>query len=609
MKNYLKLLKFGSPIQPTVIGYALFSLLSTVFSLLNFTLLIPVLDLLFNSPNRIIEKTIPKFSFSISYFQSMFQYYFNLILTTEGKLGALKFTCLLIVASVLLTNLFKYLAQRTMTRFSVRIIKNIRSGLFKKLLNVDIAYFANERKGNIMSAMSNDINEIEHSVVSTLYVIAREPITLIGLLVTLFILSAKLTLFTFLLFPIAGGAMALISKKLRRDSGNAQSILGNMLSTIEETISGIKVIKVFNAKEYAYNQFDKSNEAYRKTVKSINNRRELASPVSELIGVLIVACILFYGGVLILNSNSELSPSQFIAYIAVYSQLLIPIKNLSQGYANIPRGMASAERIFKLLDAPINVKQASDAVNLNTFNSQIEFKNVGFQYSEEKKVLSNISFTIPKGAKVAFVGHSGAGKTTIADLIPRFYDVTNGEINIDGINIKKINTNSLYKAIAMVSQEAVLFNDTIANNVAFGLENISESDIVNACKIAHAHEFIEKLEHGYQTNIGDRGMKLSGGQRQRLSIARAVLKNAPILILDEATSALDSISERLIQNALDHLMQNKTAIIIAHRLSTIQNVDKIIVLEQGKIVEQGSHTQLLASNGVYKKLFEAQLGN
>jgi subfamily B ATP-binding cassette protein MsbA len=485
------------------------------------------------------------------------------------------------------------------------VVKNIRESLFKKITQLHVGYFQDQRKGDLMSSLSNDVNEIENSVVSSVQVVFREPLMIIGYIILLFTMSVKLTLFTLIVLPISGLIITTISRKLRKQAKTGQELLGNILSIIEETISGVRIVKAFNAQPYVQQKFDVQNSAYRGVLKSMWNKRELASPVSEFLGVSVVVGVLLYGGQLVLDNQSELNASEFITYIILFSQVLVPAKNISSAITNIQRGIASGERIFTILETEVNITEKPNAVELGELKDGIIYQNVSFKYAEHE-VLKNINLTIPKGKMVALVGQSGAGKSTMADLLPRFYDVTKGSILIDGVDIRDAKLASLNSMMGIVTQESILFNDTVFNNIAFGMSNVSEEAVIEAAKIANAHEFIVKMENGYHTSIGDRGGRLSGGQRQRLSIARAVLKNPPILILDEATSALDTESERLVQDAIQNLMKNRTSIVIAHRLSTIQHADLIVVMQHGEIIEIGKHADLIAQKGVYHKLSEMQ---
>lgn len=605
MKIYFKILAFARPLNRFVPKYAVLAILAVVFGLANFSLLIPLLNVIFEKVEPTKAVLEPTFNLSLDYAKQLFDYYFFQIFKLYGQSGALQFVCGIILVSVFFSNLFKYWSQRVMTNMRTYVVKNIRESLYKKITELHVGYFHNQRKGDIMSSLSNDVNEIESSVVSSVQVIFREPLMLIGYIILLFMMSVQLTLFTLIVLPISGLIITTISRRLRKDAQQGQILLGNILSIIEETISGIRIIKAFNAQKYVNNKFDEQNSKYRSILKSMWNKRELASPISEFLGVGVVVVVILYGGQLVLQNQSDLNASEFITYIILYSQILVPAKNISSALTNIQRGIASGERIFAILDTTVEIKEDNNAIELKEFKAQISYENVSFKYAE-KNVLENINLKIEKGKMIALVGASGAGKSTMADLLPRFYDVTEGAITIDGVDIRKIKLSDLNHLMGIVTQESILFNDTVFKNISFGNEQATEEQVIEAAKIANAHEFIVKLEDGYHTNIGDRGTKLSGGQRQRLSIARAVLKNPPILILDEATSALDTESERLVQEAIQNLMKNRTSVVIAHRLSTIQYADQIVVMQGGKIIEQGQHSELLALNGTYRKLSEMQ---
>ena len=605
MKIYFKLLSFAKPFNRFVPKYFILAVLAVIFGLANFTLMIPLLNVIFEKVEVVTIVAKPEFALNLDYFKAIFNFYFASIFKTYGQVGALQFVCVVIVVSVFLANLFKYWSQRVLTSMRTHVVKNIRESLFLKITSLHVGYFHSQRKGDLMSSLSNDVNEVENSVVSSVQVIFREPLMIIGYVVLLFSMSVKLTFFTLLVLPISGGVIAWISRKLRKEAEVGQGLLGEMLSIIEETISGIRIIKAFNAQQYVREKFDEQNNKYRGVLKSMWNKRELASPISEFLGISIVVLVILYGGRLVLENQSELNASEFITYIILYSQILIPAKNISTAVTNIQRGIASGARIFSVLETDINIIEDKDAVAKSSLNTEIIFKEVSFQYADTK-VLEDINLTVEAGKMIALVGQSGAGKSTMADLLPRFYDVTTGQILIDGIDIRKIKLHDLNQLMGIVTQESILFNDTIFNNIAFGNKSANREAVIAAAKIANADEFIVKLADGYDTNIGDRGSKLSGGQRQRLSIARAVLKNPPILILDEATSALDTESEKLVQDAIHKLMQNRTSIVIAHRLSTIQHADTIVVMQDGKIIEQGKHAELISLNGTYKKLTDMQ---
>jgi ATP-binding cassette, subfamily B, bacterial MsbA len=608
MKTYFRLLAFARPYSRFLPRYFVFALLGVFFGLMNFTLIIPLLNVLFETGEvrQVIHK--PEFSISLSYFRDLFWYYFSDVVMEHGKLGALKFVCAVIFVSVLLSNLFKYLAQKVLSSMRTHLLKNVRQALFNKLTDLHLGYFYLHRKGDLMSSLSNDVQEVENSVVSSVQVMFREPLMLVGFFIILFTMSVKLTLFTLIILPVSGFIISFISRRLKKDAASGQKLLGTIMSIIDETISGVRIIKAFNAQSFIRRKFEVENQKYTSVLRSVVNKRELSSPLSEFLGVTVVTCILLYGGQLVLSNQSELTASEFIGYIILYSQVLVPAKNISGALTNIQKGMVSGERILSIIDEPVQHVDQPEAQSVKGFSASIEFRNVSFAYHnfDDRLVLKNINITVSKGKTVALVGQSGSGKSTLADLIPRFYDAGQGEIRIDGIPVKNIRIDDLRSLMGIVTQESILFNDTVYNNIAFGMEDVPKESVEEAARVANAHDFILNLKDGYQTYIGDRGGKLSGGQRQRLSIARAVLKNPPILILDEATSALDTESEALVQDALFKLMQNRTSIVIAHRLSTVQHADEILVLERGEVVERGTHTELIARNGAYKKLYDLQ---
>jgi len=608
MKTLRRLLSYAPPLFPIALRYAILVLFGVIFSVINFSLLIPVLDLLFNTDSVSAAPTVlPEFSFSIDYVKTAFYYYLNTFTETRGPMAALQFTCVVILISVFLANVFKYTAQRTITRMQSLLIRNLRQAVFQKLMNLHIGFFRSTKKGHLLSVSSNDINEIQSVAGNSLQVVFREPVFIIAYAAVLLYQSPQLTLFSLLVLPIAAVIISGIASLLKRNAKQSQTLLSSLLGLLEEAISGIRIVKIFNAEKYINKKFDEQNNAQRMVFKKMWNRIDIASPLSEVLGFAAVAFIVMYGGYLIFNnSDNALSGSEFIVYIVIFSQILTPAKSLAQATANFQRGLASAERVFTVLDTKPEIVEPENAVVVKSFNNAIDVQNVSFFYNPDYLVLKNINLTIKKGMTVALVGQSGSGKTTLINLIPRLYDVTDGAILIDGIDVRKCNLHSLYNQMSMVTQEPILFNDTIFNNIVFGKENVTEEDVINAAKIANAHEFIMQTEDGYQTNIGDQGARLSGGQKQRLSIARAVLKNPPILILDEATSALDTESERLVQDALYKLMENRTSIVIAHRLSTIQHADMIVVMDKGQIVETGTHTELIAKQGIYKRLTDLQ---
>lgn len=548
---------------------------------------------------------LPEYSISSDYFKAFFQHHFTRIIVEHGRMDALLIVCVGIVLCVMLSNFFRYMERMTASRLKVDVVKNIRMHIFTNITNLHIGYFNDQRKGDLVSRFTNDMAEIENAVTNSLKSVMKEPITIVVYLVVLFTISFKLTLFTLILLPITGGVIGQIIKLLKRKAQQSQESMGRIVNILDETFSGMRVIKAFNARDFIINKIDKETSYHRKVNLSISRKNELASPVSEFLGVIIVAVILFYGGQLVMSGEGELQPEVFMGFLAFYASMIQPAKNFSNGITSLQKGTVAAQRIFSVIDTEPVIKSKPDAKILDSFKESIEYKNVSFAY-EREFVLKNINLKIEKGKTIALVGPSGGGKSTFADLVPRFYDPTEGEILLDGVAITDYEIESLRKQMGVVTQESILFNDTIFNNIAFGMKDVSEEAVINAAKVANAHEFITQTEDGYQTYIGERGSKLSGGQRQRISIARAVLKNPPILILDEATSALDSESEKLVQEALTNLMKNRTSIVIAHRLSTIQHADEIVVIQNGHIIERGRHEELIGQDGLYKKLNEIQ---
>jgi len=603
MKTYFRLLSFAKPIEKFAIPYIITTIFSVIFSTLNLALLAPLLQTLFSQQHQIEKLGAKPHLFDI---MATFNYYVLYMLNTYGKWGTLQFVCGTIIISALLSNLFRYLAQRTMENLRVHTLLNFRRAVFNNVMNLHLGFFNNERKGDIISKVASDVQVVQFSVTSTLQVVFKEPLTLIAYMAWLFAISTSLTLYSLLIIPVSAFVIAKIVKRLKAQAIASQQTYGNMISYLDEALSGIKIIKAFNATDFIKKRFDNENRQYSSIIKSMARRQQLASPVSEFFGILMVSCIVLYGGHLIFtNDSSALKPEAFITYIALFSQVMRPAKAMSDSFSNIHSGIAAGERVLALIDEKPLIKDAPNAVAVTDFKEGIHFKNVSFAY-EEKPVLSNINLTVPKGKTVALVGPSGGGKSTMMDLIPRFIEPQSGEICIDDKNINAVTAHSLRALMGVVNQESILFNDSIYNNIAFGKTDVTPQQVEAAAKIANAHNFILETEQGYQTNIGDRGTKLSGGQRQRICIARAVLSNPPIMLLDEATSALDTESEKLVQDALNNLMKNRTSLIIAHRLSTIQNADLIVVLEGGKIVEQGNHQELISHNGLYRKLIEMQ---
>lgn len=608
MKTYLRILSYARPYGNFVPTYIIYAFLSIVFGLLNFTLLKPLFDVIFEQVDSEVLSQYsdkPEFSFSIEYFSHLFNYNFLQIADTHGKLGTLYYVCLIIVISVFLANLFTYLSGVVLAKVRAVVIKRMRMDVYEQVSRLHIGYFSDERKGDLMSKMTNDVQEVENTIVQSLRVVFREPLTIILYFSVLFFMSFKLTIFTILIIPISGAIIGGITRRLKKKAVQSQESLGRIVNILDETLGGMRVIKAFNAERFMKNKFDEETDFYAGVNVNMARKNELASPISQFLGVFVVAGILVYGGSMVLSGTSDLGASDFITYIIIFTQVLNPAKEISRAVSSIQRGIASAERIFRVIDTPTQINSPATPTTLDSFEKRIEVKNVSFAY-EDEMVLKNIDFTLNRGETIALVGPSGGGKSTLADLIPRFYDPKGGEILLDGINIKSLDIHQLRSHMGIVTQESILFNDTVYNNIAFGVENVTLEQVKEAAKIANAHEFIEKMEKGYETSIGERGSKLSGGQRQRISIARAVLKNPPILILDEATSALDSESEHLVQEALTKLMQNRTTLVIAHRLSTIQHADKILVIENGEIVQRGTHNELSKTEGLYKKLSSIQ---
>ena len=607
MKTYLRIIRYARPYADFLPLYFVLTILTIVFSIFNFTLIIPLLNVLFNQTETAtaIPKALPHFTLSTTFFTDAFYYYFGQIIAAYGRMGALSFVCGAVVVSVFFSNLFRYLSLRLIARVRARVIRGLRFDLYQRILQLPLSFFNNERKGDLMSRFTNDVQEVETSVVNTLTGVIRDPLTIVFYFVVLFTMSAKLTLFSLVLLPISGGIIATVSKRLRKQAKQSQKTLGTMLSVIDETLGGVRVIKAFNAQQYILGKFMDQNDQYARTSRSIDNTRDLASPFSEFAGVTVVAGLLYFGGALVLGGQSDLTAAKFIGYIILFSQVLTPAKALSSSFGNIQRGLVAGERVLSIIDTEPAIRDRPDATVLPPFEREIEFHNLSFGYGETP-VLYDINLTIKKGQTVALVGGSGGGKSTLADLLPRFYDPSQGQILIDGHDLRACSLHSVRDQMGIVTQESILFNDTIFNNIRFNTA-ATEAEVVEAARIANAHDFIIASPDGYQTVIGDRGSRLSGGQRQRLSIARAILRNPPILILDEATSALDTESEKLVQEALQRLMQNRTSLVIAHRLSTVQHADEIVVLQHGRIVERGTHDELLRrAGGVYQRLSSMQ---
>lgn len=602
MKKYRRILCYVGQYKWKILLYFLFTLLAAFCSVISLGMLAPFVEIIFKSDSSGAQQATLQSGALGSYIKNIIQQ----VVTTQGKVQALGIICLFIIAATFFKNLFLYISAYLSTPIKGAITQRLRIDMYTKILSLPIRYFSDQRKGDLMSRMTNDIGEIEGSVVGTLEGFIRDPITILVYLIVLIKISPTLSLFLLILLPTTSFIIGRISRSLKKQSHALSVQSGQGLSIIEETLTGMRVIKAFLAEGIMLKKFKSINDSMFRLRNKMSLRQNLASPLAELMGVIVLCTILYFGGRLALSDVGNTLPAgDLLAYIAMFAIIINPAKSLSAAFFNIKRGAAAVERVELLLQAVDNVTEKATSEEMLSFNNSIEFKNVHFVYGT-KTVLKNINFTLKKGKTIALVGSSGAGKSTLADLIPRFHDVNKGEILIDGINVKDYSITSLRQHMSVVTQEAILFNDTIANNIALGMPNASQQDIEKAATVANAHFFIIQKENAYQSNIGDRGSKLSGGEKQRLTIARAVLKNPPILILDEATSSLDTESERLVQDAINKMMENRTSIVIAHRLSTIRHADEIIVLKHGEIVERGTHDELIAINGFYKKLVDMQ---
>lgn len=602
MKTYFRLLSFAQPIARFAIPYIIFTVLGVIFNTLNLALLAPLMSTLFNNNKDGAEVIQKPDNWDVT---GLLNYYAQQANDHYGPHGALQIVCAVIVSSILLSNIFKYFSQRVMENLRIHTLLNLRKTVFNNVMNLHAGYFSNQRKGDIISKIASDVQVVQFSVTGTLQVVFKEPLQLLAYVFMLFATSAKLTFFAILVIPISAFVISKIVKRLKEQATQAQHLFGLMISYLDEALSGIKIIKAFNATEDIKEKFHQENIKYSELGRKMARRQQLSGPVSEFLGVTMVAIIVLYGGSLILDNQSDLSVSKFVAYIALFSQVMRPAKALTDSFSTIHAGIAAGERVLELIDEKPEIQDAPNAVDVKTFNDSLKLTNVSFAY-QARPVLKSISLTIPKGKTVALVGPSGGGKSTLMDLLPRFIDAQQGSVSIDGLDVKMVKMESLWALFGVVNQESMLFNDTIYNNIAFGNHTATPERVEAAARVANAHDFIMNTENGYQSNIGDRGMKLSGGQKQRICIARAVLKNPPIMLLDEATSALDTESEKLVQEALNNLMQNRTSLVIAHRLSTIQKADTIVVLEDGQIVEHGNHLELIARDGLYKRLIDMQ---
>jgi subfamily B ATP-binding cassette protein MsbA len=603
MKRFEKILFYLKSQKKKILAYVVLNLLSILFSLVSLAMLAPFLQLLFGKEKLIDVK--PVWSFNANGILSYLKYELSQLIRNYGVSSALTAICIIIIFSIFFKNLATYLSYRVLAPIRNHVMTRLRGDLYNKILELPISFFTEQKKGDIISRMSNDVNEIEWSIIGTLEGLVRDPLTILIILICLIIISPFLSLFLLVLLPVTGFLIGRLSRSLKKQSTASQEELGILMSILDETLTGLRIIKAFNAEKILESRFFNTNATLNVLRNKMAFRRDLASPMSEFMGVLVLSSILWVGGRMVLGHQTVLEADGFITYIVFFTQIISPSKSLSTSYYNAQRGSSAILRIEEILNAPVLVSDKPDVTPIPAFNHEIEFRNVCFSY-DGVPILNNINLTIGKGKTIALVGSSGAGKSTLADLIPRFHDVSSGELLIDGINIKEYSLHSIRNLMGIVTQEPILFNDTIANNITLGTENASNQEIEHAARIANALSFIQLKEDGLETNVGDRGNKLSGGEKQRITIARAVFKNPPILILDEATSSLDTESERLVQDAINKMMQNRTSIVIAHRLSTIRNADEIIVLQKGSIAERGTHEGLLAQNGIYRKLIDMQ---
>lgn len=606
MKDFFSILRrFLPPYKGDLIMSFVYNLLAAVFGVFSFVMMQPVLEILFSIAKPVHEMVA--WEASVASLKHNFYYYTTQLKADYGADSALIFVGVVLVLAVLFKVAFTYLGSYHSVGIRNGVVRDLREQIYRKIVALPIPFFTEEKKGDIIARSTGDVQEVENSIMNSLDMFLKNPVIIIVSLVTMIIMSPKMTIFVFILLPIAGAIIGRIGRTLKKTSRLGQDKMGDLLSTIEETLSGLRIIKAFTAEESVNNRFDGENNDYRRIMNSLMRRRVLAHPVSEFLGTLVIVIVLWYGGRLILNGEGGMNGAGFIAYLVVFYSIINPAKAFSKAFYSIQKGLAAMDRIDQILEAESTIVEKEDAESISQFNESIEYRSVSFSYNDDRKVLKDIQLEIPKGKTVALVGQSGSGKTTFVDLLPRFYDVNEGGIYLDGKDIRDYKIAEMRNLMGNVNQESILFNDTIFNNIAFGMSEANIEEVIAAAKIANAHDFISASENGYYTNIGDRGSKLSGGQRQRLSIARAVLKNPPIMILDEATSALDTESERLVQDALDKLMQNRTSIVIAHRLSTVKNADLICVFRDGEIVERGKHADLIEKNGSYKKLYDMQL--
>lgn len=616
MKEFLQVLRrFVPPYKKYLVLTIVFNILSAVLNIVSFMAIIPILQILFKTEST--TATVQLMEWRLWEHLSAFdfgalkdvagnnaEYYVRLLINDYGQTLTLLFIGLGLAFMTLLKTGAYFISSATVIPIRTGIVRDIRNQLYHKITSLPLGFFSEERKGDIIARMSGDVLEVESSIMASLDMLFKNPILIFAYFTTMMLVSWQLTLFTILFVPLMGWVMGRVGRRLKQKSKEAQALWSDTMSQVEETLGGLRIVKAFCAEDKMNRRFDRINSEYRENVRRVNTRQQMAHPMSEFLGTLMIVIVLWFGGMLVLGGNGLSGPT-FIYYMTILYSIINPLKDFAKAGYNIPKGLASMERIDKILMAENNIKERPDAVHISEFKDKIEFRDVSFRYGE-KWVLRHINLTVEKGKTIAIVGQSGGGKSTLVDLIPRYYDVQEGEVLIDGVNVKDMAIHDLRQLIGNVNQEAILFNDSFRNNIAFGVAEATQEQIEAAARIANAHDFIMETEHGYDTNIGDRGSRLSGGQRQRISIARAILKNPPILILDEATSALDTESERLVQQALEHLMKTRTTVAIAHRLSTIKNADEICVIHEGRIVERGTHDQLLAMDGYYKKLNDMQ---
>jgi subfamily B ATP-binding cassette protein MsbA len=616
MKDFLKILKrYLPPYKKHIFLNVIFNFLGALFGIFSFITMIPALKILFNSSKKVygfldLESSLQNIREMKKILEHNLYAYITKISEEHSAVLVLIYIGIFLICMVLLKVSLTYLASFYIVYIRNGVVRDIRNQINRKILDLPVGFFTEERKGDIIARMTGDVQELEVSIMNSLDMFFKNPIIISLSILTMVIMSWKLTLFVLILFPLSGIIIGRIGKSLKRRSLAGQNKMGELLSTIEETLSGLRIIKAFTAEKKIEDRFCRQNESYRGIMNRLMRRHHLAHPVSEFLGTAVIVLVMWYGGYLILRTDNSLGldPEEFLVYLVVFYNIINPAKAFSSAFYNIQKGLAAITRIDKILYSRSDITEIKNPVAIKKFSDKIEYRNVSFRYQKDY-VLKNINLTINKGKTIALVGQSGAGKSTMVDLLPRFYDVTEGKILIDSHNVRDLNLHDLRNLMGIVTQEPILFNDSFLNNIAFGVDNASEEEIISAAKIANAHEFIVSTKDKYDTNIGDRGTKLSGGQRQRISIARAILKNPPILILDEATSSLDSESEKLVQDAIIRLMENRTSIVIAHRLSTIMHADEICVLKEGKIVERGKHDKLLLSGGEYKKFYELQSFN